>query len=369
MIDKMYMARALKLAKRGGFSTSPNPNVGCVIVLDGNIVGEGWHEKIGENHAEINALNASGNKAKGSTVYVTLEPCSHYGLTPPCCTALINAGVNRVVVGSKDPNPKISGKGLRILHEAGIEVSHGIMMKESKKINCGFFKRMSTGLPWLQFKLAASLDGCIAMRNGESKWITSINARNDVQRYRARNSAIITTSTTVLSDNPSLMVRWSSLEKNNFISSSSKKSLHQPIRVIMDRRNQITPQHKIINQPGKTWLIRQSYDDNVWPDNVIQIILPICNQKINLSQMLLLLGKNQMNNVLVEAGATFFGALIKENLIDELIIYVAPKILGNDSIHLCKIPGLSNLNDAPVFLFTNIKKIGNDIRLTLVPKK
>ncbi|PPI88390.1 riboflavin biosynthesis protein RibD [Candidatus Pantoea edessiphila] len=367
MIDEQYMARALKLAERGCFSTTPNPNVGCVIVRDGNIVGEGWHQKTGEDHAEIHALNASGNKAKGSTVYVTLEPCNHHGLTPPCCDALIEARVNRVVIAAQDPNPKVSGKSFYLLKKAGIKVSHGLMMNESKRINRGFFKRMCTGLPWLKLKLGSSLDGRIAMNNGQSRWITSKSARHDVQYYRAQSSAIISTSATILADDPLLTVRWSELKKENkFI--SNKESLRQPIRVIMDRKNKVTPQHQIITQPGETWLIRQNYDDNIWPDNVIQMILPGGCQKKNLFQMLLLLGKYQINDVLVEAGATFSGALIEANLVDELIIYVAPKILGHDSICLCKLPGINNLNSVPNFSFSDIRKVGSNIRLTLIPK-
>ncbi|PPI86343.1 bifunctional diaminohydroxyphosphoribosylaminopyrimidine deaminase/5-amino-6-(5-phosphoribosylamino)uracil reductase RibD [Candidatus Pantoea edessiphila] len=368
MTDELYMAHALKLAKRGCFTTTPNPNVGCVIVLHGNIVGEGWHQKAGGNHAEIHALHAAGDKARGSTVYVTLEPCSHHGLTPPCCQALIDAGVDRVVVAAQDPNPKVSGKGFIFLKQAGIKVSHGLMMKESKEINRGFFKRMVTGFPWVQLKFGISLDGCIAMNNGQSKWITSHHSRLDVQRYRAQSSAILSTSNTILADNPFLTVRWPQLKKDiEFI--PDQKLLRQPIRVIMDRQNQVTPKHKIINQPGETWLIRQSHDNQCWPNNVVQMILPVNKQKINLSEMLLLLGKNQINNILVEAGAKFAGALIQDNMIDELIIYIAPKILGDSSIRFCKLPNLIDLNSTPKFSFTDICKIGSDIRMTLIPEE
>ncbi|MBK4775859.1 bifunctional diaminohydroxyphosphoribosylaminopyrimidine deaminase/5-amino-6-(5-phosphoribosylamino)uracil reductase RibD [Candidatus Pantoea edessiphila] len=368
MPDKVFMSRALKLAKRGMFSTAPNPNVGCVIVNNGNIVGEGWHQQTGKDHAEIHALKKAGSKAQDSTVYVTLEPCCHYGLTAPCCYSLIKAGVNRIVCAVKDPNPKVSGKGLSLLQQAGITVNHGLMMKESKEINRGFFKRMHTGHPWLQLKLGTSLDGRIAMNNGESKWITSQDARNDAQLYRAQSSAIISTSSTVLADDPCLTVRWSQIkQKTNFF--SNKKQLRQPLRVIIDRNNRITPKYKLINQPGETWLIRKKQDDNVWPSNVIQIVLPDFKQKDNLSQILSLLGKHQINNALVEAGGTFAGTLIQSGLIDELIIYIAPKILGGDSISFCTLSGLSNLKDVPTFLYSDVKKIGNDIRLILIPVK
>ncbi|MXP51379.1 bifunctional diaminohydroxyphosphoribosylaminopyrimidine deaminase/5-amino-6-(5-phosphoribosylamino)uracil reductase RibD [Pantoea sp. SoEX] len=368
MIDEVYMARALQLAKRGCFTTAPNPNVGCVIVNNGNIVGEGWHKKTGEDHAEIQALKIAGSQAKNSTVYVTLEPCSHHGLTPPCCYALIKAGINRVVCAVQDPNPIVSGKGFNLLQQAGIKVNHGLMMEESKEINRGFFKRMCTGYPWLQLKLGISLDGRIAMIDKNSKWITSEDSRNDVQIYRAKSSAIISTSSTVLSDNPFLTVRWSKIQKQiNFL--PNKKLLCQPVRVIIDRNNRVTPKHKLISQAGQIWLIRHKHDQNIWPSNVVQMILPLCQKKSMLSQILLLLGKHEINNVLVEAGGIFSGALIKANLIDELIIYIAPKILGHNSISFCTLPGLNNLKDAPTFTYTDIKRIGNDIRLTLMPKK
>ncbi|MGU5504268.1 bifunctional diaminohydroxyphosphoribosylaminopyrimidine deaminase/5-amino-6-(5-phosphoribosylamino)uracil reductase RibD, partial [Klebsiella pneumoniae] len=196
MQDEMYMARALKLAARGRFTTHPNPNVGCVIVKDGEIVGEGFHYRAGEPHAEVHALRMAGEKARGATAYVTLEPCSHHGRTPPCCDALIAAGVSRVVAAMQDPNPQVAGRGLYRLQQAGIEVSHGLMMNEAEALNKGFLKRMRTGFPWVQLKLGASLDGRTAMASGESQWITSPQARRDVQRLRAQSHAILTSSAT-----------------------------------------------------------------------------------------------------------------------------------------------------------------------------
>ena len=208
MHDEMYMARALKLAARGRFTTHPNPRVGCVIVNQGEIVGEGFHYRAGEPHAEVHALRMAGEKAKGATAYVTLEPCSHHGRTPPCCDALIAAGVSRVVAAMQDPNPQVAGRGLYRLQQAGIEVSHGLMMSEAEALNKGFLKRMRTGFPYVQLKLGASLDGRTAMASGESQWITSPQARRDVQRLRAESHAILTSSATVLADDPALTVRW-----------------------------------------------------------------------------------------------------------------------------------------------------------------
>ncbi|MBK4765108.1 MAG: bifunctional diaminohydroxyphosphoribosylaminopyrimidine deaminase/5-amino-6-(5-phosphoribosylamino)uracil reductase RibD [Pantoea sp. Brub] len=367
MIDQIYMSRALKIAQRGYFTTTPNPNVGCVIVKNNIIIGEGWHKCKGMPHAEIYALRNAGSEAYGSTVYVTLEPCNYYGFTPPCCDALINAGVNRVVIAVEDPNPKVTGLGIAKLKKAGINISIGLMSNESENLNKGFFKRMRTGYPWLNLKLGMSLDGRIAIKNGQSKWITSSNSRRDVQSYRAKSSAILSSSNTILIDNPSLTVRWSELNYNNSLI-LDKNLLRQPIRIIIDTKNQITPQHRIILQPGKIWLMRKIKDNRKWPDNVTQIIGPMKGDYIDLSKMLLLLGKYQINDILVEAGSTLAGCLIKDNLLDELTIYLSPKILGHESLAVFKLFHLNNIANAPEYLFQDMQKIGDDIRLTLKPK-
>lgn len=209
--DEFYMARAFELARLGRFTTAPNPNVGCVIVRDGEIVGEGYHLRAGEPHAEVHALRMAGDKARGATAYVTLEPCSHHGRTPPCADALVAAGVTRVVAAMQDPNPQVAGRGLYKLQQAGVEVRHGLMLAEAEAVNLGFLKRMRTGFPYVQLKLGASLDGRTAMASGESQWITSPEARQDVQRLRAQSAAILSTSATVLADDPSLTVRWDEL--------------------------------------------------------------------------------------------------------------------------------------------------------------
>ncbi|MGX9375842.1 bifunctional diaminohydroxyphosphoribosylaminopyrimidine deaminase/5-amino-6-(5-phosphoribosylamino)uracil reductase RibD [Pantoea ananatis] len=367
MTDERYMARALELARRGRFTTTPNPNVGCVIVRDGQIVGEGWHQCAGEPHAEVHALRMAGDRARGATAYVTLEPCSHHGRTPPCCDALIAAGVTRVVAAMQDPNPQVAGRGLHRLHQAGIEVSHGLMMQEAEALNRGFLKRMRTGFPWIQLKLGASLDGRTAMASGESQWITSPAARRDVQRLRAQSSAILSSSATVLADNPSLTVRWSELdsESQRLV---DEAELRQPVRVIVDSQNRVTPDHKLIEQLGETWLMRQQVDDRHWPETVTQISVPLRDSQLDLVALMMVLGQRQINSVWVEAGATLAGALIQAGLVDELIVYVAPKLLGNDARGLCQLAGLTQLVDAPVFAFRDIRQVGDDVRLTLTPQ-
>ena len=366
MTDERYMARALELARRGRFTTTPNPNVGCVIVRDGEIVGEGWHHRAGEPHAEVHALRMAGEKAKGATAYVTLEPCSHHGRTPPCCDALITAGVSRVVAAMQDPNPQVAGRGLYRLQQAGIEVSHGLMMSEAEALNRGFLKRMRTGFPWIQLKLGASLDGRTAMASGESQWITSAAARRDVQQLRAQSSAILTSSATVLADDPSLTVRWNELNED-VRQQLDEATLRQPIRVVIDSQQRVTPQHRLMSQPGETWLMRSEIDQQTWPDSVSQIAVPLRGEQLDLVAMMMILGQRQINSVWVEAGAGLAGALLQVGLVDELIVYVAPKLLGNAARGLCELPGLEQLADAPGLKFSDVRMVGADLRLTLTP--
>ncbi len=366
MRDEIYMARALELARRGRFTTTPNPNVGCVIVRAGQVVGEGYHYRAGEPHAEVHALRMAGDKARGATAYVTLEPCSHHGRTPPCCDALIAAGVSRVVVAMQDPNPEVAGRGLYRLRQAGIEVSHGLMMQEAEALNRGFLKRMRTGFPWVQLKMGASVDGRTAMANGESQWITSPEARRDVQRLRAQSSAILSSSATVLADNPSLNVRWDELSGESQ-ALFPETDLRQPIRVIVDSKNRVTPEHRLINQPGATWLVREQADTQRWPANVEQFTLPLHRNQTDLVSLLLLLGRRQINSVWVEAGAGLAGALLSAGVVDELIIYLAPRLLGDAARGLCHLPGIAHLAEAPAFSFSDIRQVGPDLRLTLTP--
>ena len=364
MTDARYMARALELARRGRFTTTPNPNVGCVIVRDGTIVGEGWHQRAGEPHAEVHALRMAGEQARGATAYVTLEPCSHHGRTPPCCDALIAAGVSRVVAAMQDPNPQVAGRGLWRLQQAGIEVSHGLMMAEAEALNRGFLKRMRTGFPWIQLKLGASLDGRTAMASGESKWITSAAARRDVQQFRAQSSAILTSSATVLADDPSLTVRADELS-DSVRQQLDTQTLRQPVRVVVDSQQRVTPQHRLIHQPGESWLMRTAPDDAAWPEGVTQIAVPPRGEQLDLVAMMMLLGQRQINSVWVEAGAGLAGALIQAGLVDELIVYIAPVLLGDAGRGLCTLPGLEALSAAPRLDFRDVRKVGDDLRLTL----
>lgn len=365
--DEFYLARAFELARLGRFTTAPNPNVGCVIVRDGQIVGEGYHLRAGEPHAEVHALRMAGELARGATAYVTLEPCSHHGRTPPCADALAAAGVRRVVAAMQDPNPQVAGRGLYRLQQAGIEVRHGLMLAEAEAINPGFLKRMRTGFPYVQLKIGASLDGRTAMASGESQWITSPQARQDVQRLRAQSAAILSTSATVLADDPSLTVRWSELNAESQ-ALLDEQQLRQPVRVIIDSQNRVTPQHRLIEQPGETWLMRHQPDQQSWPADVTQIAVPLREQQLDLVAMMMLLGQRQINSVWVEAGATLAGALLQAGLVDELIVYLAPKLLGHEGRGLCQLPGLSQLADAPAFRFSDVRQVGDDLRLTLTPQ-
>lgn len=364
MQDEIYMARALKLAARGRFTTHPNPNVGCVIVKDGQIVGEGFHYRAGEPHAEVHALRMAGEKAKGATAYVTLEPCSHHGRTPPCCEALIAAGVSRVVAAMQDPNPQVAGRGLYRLQQEGVDVGHGLMMNEAEALNKGFLKRMRTGFPWIQLKMGASLDGRTAMASGESQWITSPQARRDVQRLRAQSHAILTSSATVLADDPALTVRWDELNADTQ-ALYPQENLRQPLRIVIDSQNRVTPQHRIVEQAGETLFARTRADERQWPENVRALLVPEHNGRLDLVVLMMLLGKQQINSIWVEAGPTLAGALLEAGLVDELIVYIAPKLLGNAARGLCALPGLEELSQAPHFKFNEIRQVGPDICLHL----
>ncbi|CRK85576.1 Riboflavin biosynthesis protein RibD [Candidatus Providencia siddallii] len=359
------MTRAFELAQKGCFTTTPNPNVGCVIVNNGKIVGEGYHKKAGDLHAEIYALRMAKEKSKGSTVYVTLEPCSYYGRTPPCVKALIDAGISRIVIASKDPNPQVFGNGIRILAKAGIEIINNFFLKKYDDLNRGFFKRMRTGFPYVQLKLASSLDAKTSLKSGESKWITGIESRKDVQLLRAKASAILTTSKTVISDNPSLTVRWNELPKD-IQKIYQKKELRQPIRIVLDNKNIVTPNHKITQLNGECWLIRSCLQTNIiWKKNIQQSFISFDKNGVNLIDLMKYLGKQNINTLLVEAGSTLASSLLKFNLFDELIIYIAPKFLGDEALNLVNIPMINNLDNAVKLKFIDIKKIGDDLRVIL----
>ncbi|QOI11191.1 bifunctional diaminohydroxyphosphoribosylaminopyrimidine deaminase/5-amino-6-(5-phosphoribosylamino)uracil reductase RibD [Blochmannia endosymbiont of Colobopsis nipponica] len=370
--DEIFLSRAFTLALRGRFTTSPNPNVGCVVILNNKIVGEGYHLRIGEDHAEVIALGSAGSNACGSTVYVTLEPCNHYGRTPPCTIALLKAGVSEVVISTLDPNPYVKGNGITYLSKVGIKVRHGLMLSTGEKINKGFFKRMRTGFPWVKLKLAMTLDGRTAMKNGVSQWITSDLSRQDVQILRAESDAVLSSAVTVLTDNALLNVRWTALPEKirniyNF------KHFRQPIKVIIDTANRITPSCKIIQGSRKVWLARLCKDNYTWPSCVEQLILPSVYyngiKRLNLFALMKQLAYREINNLLVEAGASLSGALLSAGLVDELVIYQTPKLLGADARPLCILPKIQHLSEAMSFRLLNVRQIGPDLCLQLRPIK
>lgn len=368
--DEEYLSKAFKLAQKGKFTTMPNPNVGCIIVKDNKIVGEGYHKRAGEDHAEIHALKVAGSFANGATVYVTLEPCSHYGKTPPCTTALIKSGVKRVVIAMLDPHPNLTGQGVNLLEKAGIIIKHSIMVSKAESINKGFLKRIRTGLPWIKVKLAASLDGRTAMSSGESKWITSIQSRQDVQCFRAESDVILSTASTILSDDPELNVRWSCFSEK-MQSLYIKDQIRQPLRVIIDSANRVLPTHRVIQNKGKVLLVRIKKDNLNWPKKVEQLFISTINndghKKINLKELMKKLAYREINNIWVEAGPTLSGSLLNMGLIDELVLYQSIKFLGSNAKPLCWLPNIKRLKDIKTFKLINIQRIGPDIRLILQP--
>ena len=365
--DIAYMARAIQLARGGYFTARPNPIVGCVIVKDHRIIGEGFHRKAGEPHAEIHALNAAANNAKGSTVYVTLEPCSHTGRTPPCANALIEAGVKRVVAAMTDPNPEVAGEGLDRLRAAGIEVTEGVLQSEAMQLNPGFIKRMQHGLPYVRVKLAMSLDGRTAMASGESKWITGEHARVDVHRLRAASGVMMTGSGTILADNPSLTYR---LQDHEQFRQQIPADAEQPLRVICDSRLLTPTTAKILQRPGNTLIATLQMDERAEAlqqagAEVIQIKQD--NGKLSLQDLLANLAERGINEVMVEAGAGLAGALLNAKLVDEFIIYMAPHLMGDSARGLMQLPGLDAMADRVVVKIKDIRAIGDDWKITAIP--
>lgn len=361
VVDQAMMAKAVKLAARGQYTCMPNPMVGCVIA-DGDVVVEGWHQKAGEAHAEVNALQHAGDLAQGATAYVSLEPCSHYGRTPPCAGALITAGVSRVVYGMTDPNPRVAGQGLEKLRQAGITVDGPILETEARQLNKGFIKRQEQGLPWVTIKLAMSLDGRTAMESGESQWITGAAARQDVQRLRAKSCAIVTGIGTVLHDDPSLTVRADELGFEN--TEAAKVAARQPLRVVVDSELKISADAKVLSSNGSV-LLATAKDCSDRQDVEI-VSLPDKSGQVNLLALVKLLAEKECNNVLVEAGAELAGAFLQAGLVDELVIYMAPKLLGSSARPLLSLP--FDCMDQQVGLdITDIRKVGDDIRITATP--
>ena len=366
--DVAFMQLALDLAKQGEFTTTPNPSVGCVLVKDGEVVGKGFHAKAGEPHAEVMALREAGEKARGATAYVTLEPCSHFGRTPPCAKGLVEAGVSKVIAAMCDPNPQVAGKGLQILTDAGIESAVGLLEENAEQLNKGFLKRMRTGKPFVQLKLAMSIDGKTAMASGESKWITGAQARADVQQYRAKASAILSTSQTVLADDPSLNVRWEELP-SDVKADYPQEKLRQPVRVILDSSHKVRSDFKVFLTESPVWLVgEEDYPLTGFPVFTDYLQLDRNQGETRLQALMAELGKRQINTLWVEAGATLAGALIAENLVDELIIYMAPKLLGDQARDLCHLPNLTQLADAPLWQLQSCEPIGDDLKLIYIRK-
>lgn len=352
-VDHSMMARALRLAEHGLWTTTPNPRVGCVLVRDGWVVGEGWHEKAGEPHAEVLALNAAGRRVRGATAYVTLEPCSHHGRTPPCAEALIEAGVARVVAAMTDPNPLVAGKGLALLEAAGIETACGLLETEARELNIGFVSRMTRGRPWLRLKAAASLDGKTALNNGLSQWITGPDARRDGQRWRARACAILTGIGTVRDDDPQLNVR-------------DLETTRQPLRVVVDSKLETPLTARILH--GGPCLIVGAVEDAAKIELLRStgaevLIFPNAAGKVELKDLLDELGRRGINEVHAEAGFKLNGSLLREGLVDELLLYLAPCLIGHDASGLFNLPELTALDQKKPLKIRDLRQVGENIRV------
>ncbi len=349
------MSHAIQLAKRGRYTCDPNPRVGCVITKENQILAEGWHAIAGEAHAEINALKNCSD-ASGSTVYITLEPCSHHGRTPPCVEALINAGVKTVIIAMQDPNPVVSGSGIKQMESAGIQVKQGLQETEARKLNPGFIKRMISGLPYARCKMAMSLDGRTALANGESQWISSEQSRRDVHRLRAASSAILTSAESVMKDDPSLNARELDFD------------FKQAVRVIVDRQLKTPTKAKMFTIPGKIIIYTQN-DNNERVkefENMDAKVVVLPNSQGWLKNVYSHLAKEyEINELMIEAGSNLSGALLEQGLIDELIVYMAPVLLGHDANPLLKLKQLESLSEAKNIDVKDVRQVGKDLRFTL----
>ncbi len=365
--DYHYMQRAIALAKKGHYTTSPNPRVGCVLVKNDKIVGEGYHQKAGEGHAEVNAIAQANEQAKGATAYVTLEPCSHFGRTPPCAKGLIEAGVKHVIIAMVDPNPQVSGRGIKMLEDAGISIATGLLETDAMALNIGFIKLMTTGMPYVRCKLAASLDGKTAMQSGESKWITSPQARQYVQKLRAQSCAVISGADSILTDNAKMNVRYQELADGQ--QCFSEAELRQPVRIIIDSQNRLTPDLALFKQQSPIILIRASIENlPQWPHFVEQVQCSTVKNKsgldkIDLTALLALLAKRGFNEVLIESGARLAGAFIEQDLVDELILFQAPMLIGGQGKSLMQLPTIEKLASAKKLTINDITMVGPDIRI------
>ncbi|MBU3021894.1 bifunctional diaminohydroxyphosphoribosylaminopyrimidine deaminase/5-amino-6-(5-phosphoribosylamino)uracil reductase RibD [Aestuariibacter sp. A3R04] len=362
--DYEWMAAALKLAKRGQYTTSPNPRVGCIIVdKHNNIVGQGFHVQAGTPHAEVHALREAGARAQGATAYVTLEPCSHHGRTPPCAEALVAAKVRRVVVAMTDPNPQVSGRGIRGLEQAGIEVITDVMAAEASRLNRGFIKRMVAGKPWVTVKLATSIDGKIALRNGVSQWITGAQARRDVQQHRAQSCAILTGSGTALADNPSLLVRAEEARFTDY----PLDAIRQPVRLVLDSHNRLPSDLALFNDSEATIRVTGQLQG---PDSSTPVMsVAMKNGHIDLNALCVKLGQAQFNEVWVEAGPELAGAMLQAGEVDELIVYQAARMLGDKGRSMMTLPDYTRLESAPSLSLTDLRQVGDDVKMTYTVSK
>jgi diaminohydroxyphosphoribosylaminopyrimidine deaminase/5-amino-6-(5-phosphoribosylamino)uracil reductase len=352
-IDREFMARALGLAERGLFTTTPNPRVGCVIVRDGRIVGEGFHSRAGEPHAEANALAAAGDRAAGATVYTTLEPCSHHGRTPPCADALVVAKVKRVVAAMGDPNPKVAGDGFARLRAAGIEVASGLLEDEARELNVGFVSRLVRGRPWVRLKVAATLDGKTAAANGESQWITGEAARRDGHRWRARACAVLTGIGTVKDDDPRLTVR-------------EVATTRQPLRVLVDSRLEVPLGARILE--GGNLLVAAAAADRAKIEALRArgaevVLLPNPAGKVELAELMRELARRELNEIHVEAGVKLNGSLVAAGLVDELLVYLAPSLLGDGASGMFNLPAIARLDQRLALRLVDLERLGEDVRI------
>lgn len=356
--DEKFMSRAIKLAQKGQFTCDPNPAVGCVIVKNGAIVGEGWHEFSGQAHAEINALKAAAKDAQGATMYVTLEPCCHHGKTPPCTRAILKSGILRVVIGTEDPNPMVNRSGISELQRGGIDVVCGVCKSDARLLNRGFFKRITTGMPWVTLKTAISLDGKTAMESGESQWITSEAARRDAHKLRASASAVLTGVGTILRDDPSMTVRLDGVQR-------------QPNRIIVDTNLSTPPDARIFDGQGTVYLLTANVETDAmesFPDKGVEIIDCVTSGgRIDLPRVMKELGSREMNSILVEAGHRLNGSMVDNDLVDELVVYVSPDLLGSDARGMFTIPGIEHLTARVKMEFKSAVMVGRDLKLTLSP--
>jgi len=365
--DYEYMAKAVRLGRQGLYTTMPNPRVGCVLVKGGRVIADGWHERAGEGHAEVRALAAAQESVVGATAYVTLEPCSHTGKTGPCADALIAAGVARVVYGMKDPNPQVAGRGLTRIADAGIKVDGPLLEEQCRGLNPGFIKRMETGRPLLRCKLAMSVDGRTAMASGESQWITSSAARSDVQKLRARSCAVVTGVGSILQDDSSLTVRADELGLEN----AEIIAQRQPLRVVLDSNQHLPAMAKVVQSPAADTLVVSLCDkrDAALSERVEQIALSTdASGRIDPAALLDELGRRQCNEVLLETGATLAGAFLETGLIDELLVYMAPKLMGSQGRPLFELPLNTMAQQVPLDI-QDIRSVGDDWRLTIIPQK